>query len=227
MEERDKVLVGLVIAVIGVSVFTMLFVLFSIGGGSGSWLTGKVTVADTGTATTTLAGSAGVGLAVNSIDFGSGYYNASCTQGYAELDSWHHDSQCWINTTAFPTTAQAHKIRNTGGGIINVTGDSDKTDAEAFFCGSTGGCLATNIARVKYHSMDELGETGACNAGNLSGWNNVLTYDTEPSSTFAVCSSLNFQDDKDEEAVVYMFHVPADATSGEKTITITYTAVIV
>ena len=43
------------------------------------------------------------------------------------------------------------------------------------------------------------------------------------SSTLKVCDNLNYEDQNDEIEVDYKFLVPADATSDEKTLTVTYT----
>jgi hypothetical protein len=184
-------------------------------------ITGKVTA--TGTAATSLNGSAGISMADSSIAFGSGYYNASCTQGYARLSSNNPvaDTSCWINTTAYLTSDDQHVIRNSGTTLLNVTLDSDMTSGEALFCGGDGGCLSTNTAEVKYLSNNE--EPNSCNLGLVSSMTDVLTYSGEVGSTLDVCDSLNYEDENDELRVAYEFFVPADATSGEKTLTITYT----
>jgi hypothetical protein len=221
----DRLLTWLVLGAIGVTLFSTFLTLFMLNdaGTQVASVTGRVT--DTGTATTTLAGSAGVSVVSGSaeIAFGSGYYNASCTQGYADLTSDPPSSDCWINTTAFPTESVSHKIRNSGTTLLNVTVDSDKTDGETLFCGSTGGCLSTNTAGVKYNS--DYWESNSCNTEMVSSFSDMLTYNGEISSTLKVCDNLNYEDENDEVKISYEFLVPADATSGAKTLTVTYTGV--
>jgi hypothetical protein len=217
----DRLLTWLVIGAIGVTLFSTFLTLFMLNdaGTQVVSVTGRVT--DTGTATTTLAGSAGISMVDSAIAFGSGYYNASCTQGYADLDGLTGTKSCWINTTTWPTLGDSHTIRNSGTTLMNVTMDSDKTSGEALFCASDGGCLSTNTAGVKYKS--DWFESGSCNTGLVTSWTDVLTYNGEPSSTLDICDSLNYEDENDELKIDYEFLVPADATSGEKTLTITYT----
>jgi hypothetical protein len=215
----DRLLTWLVLGAIGVTLFSTFMTMFMISDGG---VTGKVT--DTGTATTTLAGSAGVSLTDSAIAFGSGYYDASCTSGKATLDSFIPDKTCWTNTTEYLTSPDYHTIRNSGTTLLNVTADTDKTSGEALFCGSDGGCLATNFfTMVRYKTQDTTGESGSCNSGLVSSWTNILVGDGEPSSTADVCDNLNFEDENDEVNVYYEFTVPMDATSGEKTLTVTYT----
>jgi hypothetical protein len=221
----DRLLTWLVLGAIGLILFSTFLTMFMLNdvGTQVASVTGKVT--DTGTTTTTLAGSAGITMLEGwgDIDFGSGYYNASCTSGKATLDSFTASMDCWINTTAFMTDPDFHTIVNTGTTLLNVTMDSDKTSGEHMFCGSDGGCLSTNNAGVMYRSAGNI-EPGSCNDGLVPDWFDVLFYDLKPSSTLDICDSMNYEDENDQVEVYYMFTVPADSTSGAKTLTITYTA---
>jgi hypothetical protein len=212
----ERLLIWLIIGIIGITLFSTFMTMLMI---NDNGITGKAT--DTGTTTTTLGGSAGITMVDSSIAFGSGYYNASCTQGYADIESATYTKNCWINTTTWLSAEDNHVIRNSGTTLLNVTLDSDKTSGEALFCSGDGGCLSTNTAGVKYKSANS--EVDSCNTETTGSYTDVLTYSGEPSSTLLVCNNLNYEDENDEVKVCYEFLVPADATSGEKTLTITYT----
>src|SRR3989344_117005 len=83
--------------------------------GEYNFLTGAVT--GSGYSNVTIAGT--VSLTVNDgiSDFGSGYYNASCTTGYARLwtdSAATTSSLCWINTTGQIGSFQGHILINDG-----------------------------------------------------------------------------------------------------------------
>jgi len=172
---------------------------------------------DDGTVTLTQAGSAGITVDIALLQFGSGYYNASCTQGYSILDSLGVNSSCWTNTTAFLGNGTYHVIENTGSTVMNITADTDQTNAENLFCGSPG-CAGSTDAEVAIET--ESNETGACNGGLTTPYAVILS-DTIETLT-SICSLLNFEDAGDAVMVYYKLIVPKQALVGAKTLTVTY-----
>ncbi|MFH1456058.1 MAG: hypothetical protein ABIF40_03855 [archaeon] len=177
---------------------------------------------DDATITLTQAGSAGITLPVSVLGFGSGYYNASCTVDYSELDSFSKNSACWINTTDFLATDTYHVIENSGSSVLNITADTDKFNAENLFCSGVT-CPGTTSAEIAIQSQQN--ETGSCNTALTTPYEKILD-DTKEYPT-GLCDELNFQDSKDTIRVYYRFRVPIDAHAGAKTLTVTYEGIAV
>ncbi len=202
-------------------------------------VTGRVTDSSS-TVTLTQSGTAGITLTDAAIAFGSGYYNASCTSGKADLQSNRSyvsnsdagaSPTCWINTTAFLPVADFHTIQNNGSVKVNVTAYPDKLDAEQFFCSGPqpNGCPLTNNAAVNTMSVNN--EANSCQNSDLDGGfsdpNNLLTSNVQGNSTINICRNLDFADASDSIDVYYDFTVPKDATAGAKTLTVTYQALAI
>src|SRR3989344_508173 len=164
--------------------------------------TGMVT--DTGTVSVTSAGAAGISITDPDIAFGSGYYNATCTTGYAVLDSnlTYSDGSvgtvyaaahpyCWINTSAILNgeIRDPHTIENNGSSIVNVSAIAN-LHAEDFLCG--GNCPFTNFALVEYFSVNN--EINSC-TGATSGYEAGMTFNTNV--TIGICDRLDSQDSMD------------------------------
>ncbi len=159
----------------------------------------------------------GITLDDNTIAFGSGYYNASCTDNYALMNS-NISNNCWINTTAFPNN-DVHLITNNGTVNVNVTAYALVTDAEETFCGSSQGCTLTALARIAIISQNN--ETGSCTG--LDDYGILATHNSN--STRAVCNSLSSSDSTDQVRTFIELYFPKDSTAGAKSITIVYEAI--
>ncbi|MDP3728364.1 MAG: hypothetical protein Q8R18_02810 [bacterium] len=159
----------------------------------------------------------GINIDDGAIAFGSGYYNASCTQGYSSINS-NTSRSCWINTTAFPETADVHLISNNGTVAVNVTASLQIQDAEALFCGSSGGCSITDTALISIAADNN--ETNSCTG--LSTFNNLSTHNSN--RTASLCNSLASADSGDQIKTWMHFQVPRDTTVGAKSLVIVYEA---
>ena len=115
-----------------------------------------------------------------------------------------------------------HLISNNGTAAANITATVQVIDAEALFCGSSGGCSSTTNALVSIGAADN--EVGSCTGLPTSGtYNNVTTYNTN--GTAALCNSLAFLDANDQIKTWVAFQVPRDATTGAKSLVIVYEAI--
>jgi len=186
-------------------------------------VTNVMAAEDAGTVTLTQAGTAGITVDIALLQFGSGYYDPTCTQGYSILDSLGVNSSCWTNTTAYLSNGTHHVISNTGTAVMNVTVDTDQTDAEQLFCGD-GGCVDSTDAEVRIETDDN--ETGSCGGGLQKDYAGKILDDQAETLT-SVCSLLNFEDAKDEVRVYYKLILPKQATTGAKTLTVTYEGIAV
>ena len=213
----------------GVFLNYTLFDGFSIPGLS---FTGKVT--GTGTATVTQSGAAGITIVDSSVAFGSGYYNATCTTNYATLDSnlTYGDGgagsvygsatpYCWVNTTAIlgGTGRDAHSLQNNGSVIVNVSAIAN-LHGEDWLCG--GNCPFTSSAGMQLLSYDN--EAASCaDISNLTSGYATAT-SANSNVTVGICDRLGYVDSNDTLNVYVNATIPKDATSGAKTLTITYEA---
>ncbi|MBI4981004.1 hypothetical protein HZC30_05620 [Candidatus Woesearchaeota archaeon] len=234
----NKTIVALLAIALVVTVVGTIVSVSKLGdmGGKYAVLSGAA-VTDTGTTTLNLAGSVSIQMVDNAINFGNGYYNASCTGGYSDLNttvtsistgtpgtkSGTMTSYCWINTTAFGTY-DAHHILNNGTTTFSLNISTTTTDAEAFLCGGSGSC-PSSAARVKTQFYSTEGGLATCSSGVNNSLVDFLTYDGAGDfPVYQLCGVYNFGDDRDESVVDYKLIVPFDAPSGAKTLTTTYTA---
>jgi hypothetical protein len=155
----------------------------------------------------------------DSIAFGSGYYNASCTSNFALINS-NSSKDCWINTTEFPVNDR-HLITNNGTVNVNVSSYVLLTDAEQAFCGSSQGCTLTDLARIAIISQDN--EVGSCSGLNAYG----ILANHNSNATQGVCNSLSTSDASDQIRTYIELFNPKDSSSGAKSITIVYEAMAV
>jgi hypothetical protein len=161
----------------------------------------------------------GITLDDDSIAFGSGYYNASCTSNLALINS-NSSKDCWINTTEFPVN-DMHLITNNGTVNVNVSSYVLLTDAEQAFCGSSQGCTLTDLARIAIISQDN--EVGSCSGLNAYG----ILANHNSNATQGVCNSLGTSDASDQVRTYIELFNPKDSSPGAKSITIVYEAMAV
>jgi len=209
-------LVLAIISSIGATIITLINIedLREIGLGGIRGLTGKAT--DTGTASVTVSGAAGITLTDKTIDFGSGYVWANAT--LATLDS--SDSSVingtWTGVTDFMV------VVNSGTQAINVTVSMASADAEVFLCG-TGDCPNTATANVEVKAADN--EANSCVSGLQSTYTDLATATTK--TTVLLCGNLAYADSNDAMNMYARIKIPYDADSGAKQETLTFTGMAI
>ncbi len=210
-------------------------------GGKYQVLTGGATTG-TGTSSVTVQGSASIVINDGTVTFPTGYYNGSCTGNYARINSnssnaSHGENFCWLNTTGIEPwsnrsgagvstgmTADFHQIENNGTTAINVTLDTDATNASTYFCG-TGACPTTRGASSFVTFTTYNHESGSCGSGLMAENRTVLDITGENATLNAtLCQFLNYENANDALNVSFLYAVPKDADQGAKTLTLTYTA---
>ena len=158
----------------------------------------------------TVGGFVDIYLQINQTNFGSGYVNAS--HNFAEIESKGPTKINWINDTA--AYAPSHMLLiNNGTQVANTTIKADKSPAE--FIGGGAGAIPDP---AQYFIGTE-NEATSCGSGLASTYTD-LQNDTE----IILCEQFNFRDDKDQLEIDYNLTIPVDATAGEKTNLITFTA---
>ena len=180
-------------------------------------LTGEAT--SPGNITLTTAGTAGISLSDDTIAFGSGYYNSSCSLSYAEINA-NGSSLCWINVTSFPRTGDSHTLINTGTTVVNITVSLvNISDAEQLFCGNSQACAYSNSSEILIQSVNA--EANSC-SGLTNGFESIATNSSNQS--IGACDILDFSDDSDSLSIYVALHLPRDASAGNKTLLIDYEA---
>jgi hypothetical protein len=159
----------------------------------------------------TVGGFVDIFLQTNTTNFGSGYVNAS--HDSAEIESKVPTKINWINDTAAYAPSNMVLINN-GTQVANVTIKADESPAE--FIGGGAGAIP-DPAQFFIGSQDV--EATSCGSGLASTYTD-LQNDTE----ILLCEQFNFRDDKDQLEIDYNLTIPIDATAGEKTNLITFTA---
>ena len=190
-------------------------------------VTGRV-VDTSSTVTLTQSGVAGI-LVNSTLSFGSGYYNASCTTGSSILESNKSygaglsapavSPGCWINTTGTLDATVYHSLVNNGSVVVNVSAYSNQQDAETFYCGSSG-CPITSNAQVDLYSINA--EANSCSATLTNGFETILFAGSN--TTLGICDALDFSESSDTVHVYVRLTIPKDATSGSKSMVISYQA---
>ena len=190
-------------------------------------LTGSVV--DTGTATITVSGAAAISVVDAAIDFGTGYVNASCTNGAASIasDGEAGGSPCWLNTThVIPTpTDDFHTVENNGTTNLKLNVSLSDASISAVLCAGSQGsdCSGQNtVARLEAKSEEDGdGEAGACIADLLSTYTEVSTGTSKVD--LVLCTDLLPADGSDLLEVNFNMTLPLGMAQGAKTATVTYT----
>jgi hypothetical protein len=246
-QDSTKLLAGLLVLAVVVSVagIALNLALIKTVSVPGVQVTGFSTSNQTGTVNFTQAGSAGILLTDDSVAFGGGYFNSTCTEDVSVLDSYdpegtdghYADPGCWINTTGTdgayygtymrsPANASGldyHVIQNNGTTIVNVTVQPDK-NAVDFVCGIGGTCTPDN-AQVDVKAENK--EAVSCQDGSLQAAAYEKLSDETLNNSVGLCNRLEFDDAKDEIKVFYKVTIPSDIGAGMKTMTVTYMAVAI
>jgi len=181
-------------------------------------LTAAATAEENATTDVTILSTVGVSVTDTAIDFGSGYYDPTCSTGYATLYSNETNQVCWLNSTGVihENITDYHTIVNNGTVNINLSMSSNVSHAEEFLC--DGGSCALFAASVQVYAFES--EEFSCD-GALTDSNTTLLNDAE-SFELDLCTSMGYQDDGDEINVSFELHVPSDAGAGSKSMTVTY-----
>jgi len=219
--KRVYVLLFLLMMFIAISSFSLVVNLYAYAAISQSHdITGDALQG--GRANFTQAGAAGVTLADNSIDFGSGFYNGTCFLTHALINS-NTSRECWVNTTTFPGTEDVHVIENTGSTVLSINVSINITDAEQFFCNVAQGCNASSDALVRIGV--ENNESGACTLGLATTFQDLAN--NTVSTNVNICDRLKFGNSADSIKAYVEFQVPKDSNPGNKTLTLNYEAIAV
>jgi len=205
-------------------------------------ITGLVT--ETGTIQFQINGTTGILITDSGIFFGAGFFNSNTTnstcstRGYSVLesnDSVNPDprlspnanvgvtSSCWINQSRFLNgTTDFHRLENNGTIGLNITAQGDK-NARDFICGIGASCN-TSLANIQLLSKDA--ESGSCAAG-LTGTYRNLSSGASTNATIGICDNLGSNDPTDTIDITVNISAPHNIFTGNKTLTITYTAISV
>ncbi len=192
----------------------------------------------------TIAGTAGLTISSGISDFGSGYYNASCTVGYTQL--WSDGggpsggsapvstSLCWINTSSHMKPSgnngqnsgnyHGHTLTNSGSTTLNLTMNATVApNAEYFICGSTNGCpssTATVYARQTYKEINS-----CTSGGSVQTYTKFLSFDgSSQSQPLNLCDVFEYADNTDELYVDFNLTIPSDVPQGARSLSVTYIA---
>ena len=221
--------VALVITIVGTGIsISKLNGLNSYSALSGAAISGA------GTTSVQVNAVASINLFNTSLNFGTGYYNSSCTSDYSEVFSNGTAHRCWVNATggsAFYNTSgstslssnQIVVIENNGTAVLNVSLDTNYSNAEEFLCAGAS-CASTTTAAVSFYGQQN--DSSSCDTVGGTFYTNpftILDYTSETKKD--LCTKLNWQDSQDSINVSWAFIIPNDAGSGTKQIEITYTGV--
>lgn len=215
-EVSNKTLAILVVAAIVVTLGGTMLVLRT---GPSAQLTGLVTD-QTGTAQINVSTVVDIELEDQLIDFGTGHVNDSAT-----------DHNCIMNTEGGAIDAQEENdcngewatkndfmwIQNEGNVPISLTVTSSE-DASGFITGSSPSFQVKSI--VDHLASDSQGDD---TADSCTGGAALNTY-TELSGAITICDSLGYEDAADEMLIYSQATIPADAQTGARTTTWTFSA---
>jgi len=199
--------------------------------GAGSTLTGMAT--GTADVNFTLTGAVGVTLATDSINFGDGYYNSSCTQQYMSFHSGLNETGlyspdnisilgaepfCWINETRFLQGGNvSHNLTNSGTTIANLSVIGSFSGGD-LFCGQGESCVGEADSKIEIMAMEN--EVGACDSNRADAY---VTMGTQTANdTVTLCDQFDFSSDQNELYTAFNFTVPKGASSETKNYIVTY-----
>ena len=219
----NKILVGLLVVTIVASLAGTFVSLYKIGQISTpiGMLTGAAI--GSGEANLTVEGTVDLAITDGSAEFGSGYYNASCTSGYAEFVTTGGSNvvtTCWLNTDGeVPTiTDQSHLLTNNGTAPVTLEIGTNAVNAEEFLCEASEGCSSSD-AQVQTKISQE--EQNSCTEGFSASFYPFMTF--EEVSNYTACELFGYADDADSLYVDFNITLPMDAPQGLKTLTVIYT----
>lgn len=192
----------------------------------------------TGTSSITVQGYASIAINDATVTFPTGYYNASCTYGYARLNTNSTNASsgenfCWLNGSNIEPwngslvmsanmTPDYHRIENNGSTVINVTLETNETNASRYLCGAGRCASSTNGGNASVTITVYQEESGSCGSGLLAGNTTILSNSSETNVT--ICQDLNYENSADALNMTYMYSIPKDVDQGVKSLTITFTA---
>ncbi len=191
--------------------------------------------AATGTTNLSIEGTATINVAINGLDFGGGYYDTTCDTSIATINTTITDVTdgelttsinytCWINSSTL-NASYGHLIINNGTSTVNLNVSTNTTDAEMFYCGTAQGCAGSTDALVEVAMLvGELSLAASCSGTANSSLVPILGNDSNGSTNYQICSIFEAEDSRDELGIDFKLTIPSDATNGDKTLMITYTA---
>ncbi len=238
-EIANRTIVGLLaIALVITVVGTVISVtkLSELGGDYPIFSSGDaISGATTGTTNLSIEGTATINVAVNGLDFAGGYYDTTCATGSATINTSITDVTsgaltsnvnytCWINSSTLNAT-DGHLVINNGSSTINLNMSTNTTDAEMFYCGTAQGCTGSTAAKVEVTmSVGEDSIDASCTGGRNTTLVQLLGNDTNSSTSYQLCGVLEASDSNDEIGIDFKLTIPSDATNGDKSLMVTYTA---
>ncbi|MCK5026366.1 MAG: hypothetical protein KAS15_07240 [Nanoarchaeota archaeon] len=163
-------------------------------------ITGMITE-QVGTAQFNITSVVSIAITDSMIDFGAGSVgagNASCVI----------DSDGAVGTGDWSPTSDAFIVENDGNVAINITVNASNVAAD--FIGGTG---------PAYKWITDAGEgDGSCTAESIDSYAEATT------STQMFCGNLGFASAADSVGMDLQLTIPSDATPGQKTSTVQFTA---
>ena len=227
-KKYNSILVSIVVFIFFIFAFSFVFYSGEIK------IIGYASSNQTGVVNFTQAGSAGIVLQDDLIEYGAGYYNETCGTDYSILDSSdpfnpgqvgaYAAPKCWINTSRFlrnsaNLTGDFHMIENNGSTVLNISVISDR-NAKDFVCGIGGSCLGdkANFSLLAFNN-----EPDSCSLGLQSTY--LLMSNDTANLSVSVCDRFNYDNSKDSILIYYKTTVPADIPTGVKELIVTYQAI--
>ena|SRR3989338_165454 len=191
-------------------------------------------VSGVGTTSVQVNAVASINLFNTSLNFGTGYYNSSCTTGTSEVMSNGTAHRCWVNATGgygflnpiandSTTPQRIVVLENNGTSVLNISLDTNYTTAEAFLCAGAS-CGSTTSAAVTFYGQQN--DSSSCDTvGGTFTTTPFSILDSASETKKDLCTKLNWQDNQDSINVSWSFIIPYDAGSGTKQMEVTYTGV--
>ncbi len=226
-KSSNNFLSALLALAIIISLMGILTSLDKLGTSNMPSLTGAGT-SGTGTTEITVEGTASLSITDDNITIPAGYYNASCTSGFARINSnATTELSCWLNTSGIEPWAASnmapdyHTVVNDGSAAINLSLNTDQGDARSYLCG-TNNCTDASGVNAFVTVTAYNSEALTCASGLITANTTLLNNESEFPND--LCSNMNFQTTKNELNVSYMYSIPSDVDQGSKEMTITYMA---
>ncbi|MFC1741785.1 hypothetical protein ACFL3V_04590 [Nanoarchaeota archaeon] len=186
-------------------------------------ITGK---AATGSAKVHINETASVNLIASTVDFSSGYRNASVVTVSQEcnLTSSAAKPTCWAESVVGTYDPQDFDLENDGNVFVNVTIKSDAAST-AFFDNCTTSTIIDGDQNYTWTGKDSSASTGDTKAGCTEDAADLVDDETDFTTTeLLLCANLSDDDENDQFNVTVKLYVPA-GPAGFCGQSVTFTAV--
>ena len=235
--------IGLTLVATGLSVSRLISTPFS------QFFTGAATTSTTGTSSLTINANTAITNNVATINFGSGYTNASgCGDNLCKMDSNGQHNQSGRCCVGFTNITTGFLLENTGNLNISVNYTCTQNCTAADFIGGTGANMSIKVTTNSVAAQS--GESGttdtaaSCSGYSeriFGGWNisvNPITtnnpenryYEMASNSNRTLCGNtthfpLDFSDSQDAAVVDINVSIPRDSPVSGKAMTLTFNAI--